>query len=203
MVNRRPYRSQGFTLIELLVVMGIMALMIGLAIPAIQGMTKSSGMQSATMQMRSTLTFARQWAITHRDTTYVLFSTDDATGGPRLRGYNIYSVKETNWLREWMTLPAGLVFEDGGVNSTNNVLASWPTKNNEITVPVNSKVMRGFRFRPDGSTMGLEDIYTRPTVYLSEAAFAEDGSTLIRHPMGLTNGLQISSSAGQMRTFQP
>ena len=193
-------KRRGFTLIELLVVMGIMATMIAIAIPAIKGMTRSSGMQSATMQMRSVLTFARQWAITRRDTTYVLFATNAADGDLRYRAYNVYSVREANWIRDWMTLPAGLRF-DPYPDTTNNVLGNWATKNNECAVSNGtSGVMRGFRFKADGSSSGLNDIWTRPTVYISDAIFFDDG-TVTNLPGGTTSGLQVSSMAGQMRTF--
>ena len=202
MFKRPVHPTKGFTLIELLVVMGIMATMIAIAIPAIKDMTRSSGMQSATMQMRSVLTFARQWAITRRDTTYVLFATNATDGDLRYRAYNVYSVRETNWVRDWMTLPAGLIFDDskdaGGIRT--NVLHTWGSpKINECAVSSNN-IMRGFRFSADGSSTGISDIWSRPTIFVTEAAFADDG-TLLRKPGAITNGLTISSMAGQMRTF--
>src|SRR6056297_1154101 len=72
-------KVRGFTLIELLVTMGIMAVVITLTIPAFTGLGRGTKMNSALSGLKNTFSLARQWAISHRDTVYVLFPTEGTT----------------------------------------------------------------------------------------------------------------------------
>jgi len=67
---------RGFTLLELLTVMAIMLLLMGMTLGTYYGFTRSAGMQGATSNLRATLYEARQFAVTHRRRTHVLFWRD-------------------------------------------------------------------------------------------------------------------------------
>lgn len=63
--------THGFTLIEMLTVIVIIGLIIGIGIPVMNNLTRSTGLKGATRQLSNTLHLARQYAITHRVRTDV------------------------------------------------------------------------------------------------------------------------------------
>jgi prepilin-type N-terminal cleavage/methylation domain-containing protein len=126
-------RLSGFTLIELLVVMTIMAMLMVAAIPAFRNMT-AQGLQSAVPDVMATLRLARQWAVGHREYTYVIFpdQTMNYTGQDvtmALRSYAVVSGKTattaTNYISEWKYLPAGIYFDDVYSLSANNIFENY------------------------------------------------------------------------------
>ena len=66
-------RRRGFTLVELLVVVGIMGLLLGVTVTAFDAIGKGAKMRSALMELKSSLSLARQYAITDRRATYIIF----------------------------------------------------------------------------------------------------------------------------------
>lgn len=123
-------RSDAFTLIEMLVVIGIIALIAGLAAPAMK--TKSIAMDAGHRQLADDLNRARQLAISTRSTVYVLFmplinpsftvtnltqSQKDILASRQARGYAIFARRtvggqpgkeEPRYLSEWKELPDGV-----------------------------------------------------------------------------------------------
>ena len=65
--------SSGFTLIELLVVIAIIAILTGLAVPAIKNLGRSNILTSSSRQLLDDIGRARQLAVTHRTTVYMVF----------------------------------------------------------------------------------------------------------------------------------
>ena len=62
-----PRVARGFTLVELLIVMVLMAIIIGMAVPAFIGMGRGAGMRGGVRSVCATLSLLRQHAITHRE----------------------------------------------------------------------------------------------------------------------------------------
>jgi prepilin-type N-terminal cleavage/methylation domain-containing protein len=127
-------RQRGFTLVELLVVIGIMGVLLGLIMPAFTGLGRGANMRSAVMQLRSTIALARQWAITHREKTYVVFPDESLNFGGggsasmARRAYAVYGEK-SGYIREWAYLPAGLVF-----NPFTNRVSEYGTDSNFVNL---------------------------------------------------------------------
>jgi len=73
-------RKRGFTLIELLTVITIMAVMMGIAVAAWIDWGRGAGMRGSSLDVQSSITLARQWAITHRvRTQYIYGNTNVAS----------------------------------------------------------------------------------------------------------------------------
>ncbi len=156
----RPTDRRSFTLVELLVVLGIFALLTTIAIPVFLKRNPTAAAQGALLRLKSTLSLARQWAVTRRTTTYVVFPEDSSvfTGAPHLaaaamRGYNIMTTNE-GWLSEWQFLPMGFVFSrtHGG---NENLLSTTITNDRVFSIPfplTNStpRAMRCISFSPNG-----------------------------------------------------
>lgn len=100
-------RKDGFTLTEMLVVIGIMVVLMIIGLPAFTGLGRGSKMRSAMTQVRSSLSLARQWAITHRERTYFVLA-DDGQEKP----FAAYRIRNDNeYINDWVNLPEGIIFD--------------------------------------------------------------------------------------------
>jgi prepilin-type N-terminal cleavage/methylation domain-containing protein len=113
-------RTNGFTLIEMLVVIVIIGVLVGLAIPAVTNLMKSGGVTAALREVSNTLNLARQYAITHRTYTRVVFPySSTGSGNHPEMWYCSYAVMTNSnntvangwaYLSKWEYLPPGAVF---------------------------------------------------------------------------------------------
>ena len=159
----RERRTNAFTLIEMLVVIVIVAIMAAIAIPAVTNLVKSSGVNGAAREVSNTLSLARQYAITHRTTTRVVFPYRGTAGAatsqaPPYRSYGVVAKVNTppGWayIGKWESLPLGVIFlkvapSGGGAldNLTKDTKVPFPTTNS-----VASTLLAYIEFTPTGVT---------------------------------------------------
>jgi prepilin-type N-terminal cleavage/methylation domain-containing protein len=185
----RPWRSRAFTLVELLVVIAIIGALLAITIPQFAGIGRGASMQSGLSQLRTTLSLARQWAITKREPTYVVFPSTNSwlyTGqykshaNKALRAYNVYTASQ-GYLREWSYLPPGVIIvptvgdfqTDFGSNSVRNsklIFSSTFQNTNAVKFmlpfPDTGQVVSvwAIRFETDGRVYRS----VQPEIFLSE-----------------------------------
>jgi prepilin-type N-terminal cleavage/methylation domain-containing protein len=114
---RRP-RTNGFTLVEMLVVIVIIAIMVGLTIPAVTNLMKSGGVSAASREVSNTLGLARQLAITQRTFARVVFPYTATVSQPDMwfRTYAVMTNRDNTvangwaYASKWEYLPVGAVF---------------------------------------------------------------------------------------------
>ncbi len=199
----RLVKRCGFTLIELLVVIAIVGLLMGGGIPAYQNLGRGAGIDSATAQLRSTISLARQWAITHRERVYIVFPVANPPGleGYAYRSFNVFSPSD-GYLREWILLREGLVFEPThypGATATMNVFHP----DNRMSFYSGDDDRFGFAgtvqpvliARPDGRVFRRDHSTQNSRLYLMEG-FVEDSGPAERPGEPLKRTLNIRAVTG-------
>lgn len=199
---------------ELMVVIAIMAILMGIAVPAFNNMGKGGSMRGAISQLRSTISLSRQWAVTHRSKTYVLFPfvTDSTDLNDRnyvekaCKAYAVYSVTNVQgvvgndisaageYITDWRFLPQDVVLDDDP-DITNNVFrAAIP-----LIVPLSGKKVEMYAiiFKPDGTPNDV----TGYQVFLREGFMNVITNDLPNpdydfKPNGMVWGIEVSGYGG-------
>jgi prepilin-type N-terminal cleavage/methylation domain-containing protein len=145
-------RLLGFTVLEMLVVITIIGFLAAVAMPHLAGMSKSNAMTTATQQMLNDVGLARQMAMSHRTTVYMVFvstnafpansaPTNDLSAYTNLMlhqysAYALFSARSVGdqpgrsipqYLTSWKTLPDGVFFPVYMFNTNPSVIALYTT----------------------------------------------------------------------------
>jgi len=193
-------RTKGFTLIEMLTVLVIIGILLAATLPAVTHLMKSSGLTVAAREVSDTLSLARQYAITHRTVTRVVFPCSlttlaawSATGTNQAPSYQSYAVLEfgatTNYISKWEFLPVGTVFMSDGPQPPligtlppsldANMLSArlqFPTNTDSVLTVANSGTLAYIEFGPTGAATAL----------------ANGGSCSFTITEGLVNGTNVT-----------
>jgi Tfp pilus assembly protein FimT len=103
--------ENAFTLGEWLTVIVIIGILLAVGIPALTGLSKSTGVQAGVRQFANSLDLARQYAITHRMQAELRVTNT----------WNAFTIMTNNFpLDKWNYLPVGVVI-DSGLSATNVV----------------------------------------------------------------------------------
>lgn len=204
--NSSNHRS-GFTLIELMVVVGLMGLLLAFAIPAFQGIGRSAGINAAVQELRTTVSLARQWAITQRQSAFVVFPDELLTyteeSAPKaLRAYSVFSGDE--YIKGWTFLPQNVIFDP--VFEPQAAVNLWSTGSDtgtltDVPFPLNDsgqQELRSVEFRTRGNTR----FTANKTIFLTEGFVPVTGASVgdpVFLPGRMVIGLNIWRDTGLYR----
>ena len=149
---------RAFTVLEMLVVITIIGFLAALALPHLPGMTRANSMTTALQQMLGDCALARQLAMSHRSTVYMVFVPPYAPGAAPVneqssynnllaRQYGAYALvslrsvgdqpgqAHPQYLTEWKPLPDGVFIAPWKFASPTNVTVA---STNTLTGTVNT-----------------------------------------------------------------
>lgn len=200
-------RKAGFTLIELLVVMGIIGLLMAVVIPSFNGIGRGSSLDTSTNQLKQTLELARQWAITHRKDTAVVFPEpvhiEDSEKEDQY-GYQCYAVfAGGDQISEWRYLKNGVIFDpDFDPNQNvfdNNDMYSTNFPSGMLKQSGNSDYAV-LLFHPDGTVSTASAANQYPIVTLAEG-WVTAGSVQLR-PNGVSNVIRMRAMTANSQIYK-
>lgn len=178
----RTNRPIGYTIVEMLVVVGIIAVLLSMTVPAIQGLARSSGRRAAVNTVMAVFDQARALALSQRRPSYVVFGTElTMTDDTRFKSVAIFQDQTDATIppvmvSKWISLPQGICFKN-----VNPSFVSAPTKS--FTCGSTTRTLPYVKFNSTGSV--LEP--TNPALL----------QVLFFQGFTATNGTQISTNSQQ------
>lgn len=138
-------QQRGFTLVEMLVVIAMMAIIMGFGIAMFTGAFKSSAVSASSRQMYTTLSLARQYAITQRTYVGVVISNDPSA---RVYAYAVVTnLASPQLFGRWEYLPMGATF-------TNDIPGVGAATSDTIWFRPSGSALQNYRLNiTDGQTV--------------------------------------------------
>ena len=201
----RHHRT-AFTLAELLAVIAIIGIMIAASAPSITSLMRGAGVRGATTQLKSGLSLARQYAITHRTPVYVVlpvWANDPQANDPnKSKGYRSFGIcsftatTDTNgitstnfsYIQDWQVLPQGVLLQ---TNST-----GFTTTNLPASCGLTSPIVLAFCFKTDGSLRSVGS--STLNLSLREGYLNNSGTPILRNN-GFSNQVSIYGLTGTVK----
>jgi len=156
-------RNRGFTLLEALLVLALLAVLLSLAAPSLQGLRHKHQMQSHAEQLQSSLLLARTEALRRQQRVTLCVRESAAEAGPDC------STAGT-WAQGWV------VFVDGNDNgrreATEAVLQLQEALSGFLTLQGNATVNRYISYGPQGRSQSVTGAFQAGTLTLCGAGQA-------------------------------
>lgn len=195
------HARRGFTLVELLVVVGLMAVILTLTVSNFMMSSGGAKVQSAIMQLKSNLSLARQYALTRRETIYMVFA-EPTTVNPEMayKAYNVWSSRENAFLGNWIALPEGTYF-NWTTNSTSGINVFWTNAVCRFAVTnLSANAVAAFSFLPNGRLnqtggSGIE-------IFISEGSLVPGTTTVLAPAQSTTKSLFVYPLTGHANVYE-
>jgi type IV fimbrial biogenesis protein FimT len=156
-------RNRGFTLLEALVVLALLAVLLSLAAPSLQGLRHKHQMQSQAEQLQSSLMLARTEALRRQQRVTLCVRESAAGAGPDC-------ATAGTWAQGWV------VFVDGNDNgrreAAETVLQLQEALPGFLTLKGNATVNRYISYGPQGRSQSVTDAFQAGTLTLCGAGQA-------------------------------
>lgn len=221
----REPRRNGFTLAEILTVLVIIAIVLSIAIPAVTNLTKASALNYAAREVSNAMSLARQYAITQRTTTRVVFPYDGtgALNHPDM-WYHTYAVMAnptptvpTGWkyVTKWEYLPAGVVFlRDplptapsvvGALNNPNSLAYQVNLPFPDTAVPTDLGTLSYIEFAPTGAATPLAVAISQAGTLTMQEGFIDNNGLPQATPINPPNYriFVVDAIVGRIQTITP
>lgn len=213
-------RKAAFTLAELLVVIAIIGAMLAVGLIGVRGIGQGSNMRAAISELRATVSLARQWAISRRVRTYVVFPDEFACVGDQMykayRAYAVFAVTNRStrpyqgeYVSEWVFLPPGIVLDADETRGQSvfkpdiGVFTNIPFPTAASSAPADGIAALGFE--PDGSSVEAANGYkTGFEVYLQEgwATVVTSPAWAVQYSIitgGMNRGVEVVGLTGGIK----
>jgi len=201
-----------FTLIEMLLVVVIIGIILAVGLPAFMRISKSSGLSTSTRQVVNELSLARQYAITKRTNTRVVFGynqtkTNNAALAPTNLWYQAFTVMSSNrtingfaawqYLGKWEYVQVGTIISNAGTISSPYAQVPYPTNFTSAVTPTvnNSATFTYIEFNPTGAAVS-------PATLLLNEGFVSNSGT----PTGTsanTSTISVDNLVGHIAVNRP